>query len=240
MRIIVIGQTSYQEKDLIINAISSDGPISFKVRGGLSPTSPFGWLNTPLVVADVEYVENVRYRHQILKGATMVSSPMEGEVSLEKMESLSLVLEVINKMFSEDEKHLMYYETERFIAAVKSASKFHLMELIYIAKAIYFAGSALEVNRCVFCGSKKNIVAFSFSDGGFVCKKCIQDNTNTELSYSQMKLIRYVVNKKNYEDLPEDKVSIEDMRALFIKFRDFISEGIGANLDIIDKIVKEL
>ena len=81
MKIIVIGYTSYKEKDIIVNAISEDGPISFKARGALGPNSAFAWLTNPLVVAEVSWVENVRYRHQILKEAMYPESPISDKVS---------------------------------------------------------------------------------------------------------------------------------------------------------------
>ena len=64
--------------------------------------------------------------------------------------------------------------------------------LIYLARLTRLSGSELEVDKCVFCGDRKEIVAFSFVDGGFVCKNCQSEETVRDLSKDQMLLQNYI------------------------------------------------
>ena len=240
MKIIVIGSTDYKEKDFIINAISEEGPVSFKVRGGLNPNSPFAWLKTPLMEAEVEYVENVRYIHQILKGATLVASPLTNSPTFESMSAISLALEIINKMFQDDEKHLMFREIEKYITAIKTQKEYTLAELVFTAKAIKANGSSLEVNKCIYCGSKKKIVAFNFAEGGFICSDCIGKDTTSDLNLSQMKIIRYLFNANEYKEVDRDTLPFEDLKAIFNKFYEFIYDNIGVKVDSLTNIIKSL
>ena len=237
MKIIVLGITDYQEKDFIISAISENGPVSFKVRGGLNPNSPFVWLKNPLVEAEVEYVENVRYRHQILKGASIIASPFPKTPDLKSMQAIGLALEIVNKMFQEDEKHMMFYELENYIAAIKKLKDYTLAELILIANAIKLTGSSLEANKCVYCGKIKGIVAFSFSDGGFVCKDCVDKDTPCDLNASQMKIIGYIFRTTEYDQVDSDSLPYEDLKILFAKLNDYIFDSIGVKLEIIPNII---
>ena len=240
MKIIIIGQTDYKEKDLIINAISEEGPVSFKVRGGLNPTSPFAWLRNPLIEADVEYVENVRYKHQILKGATLVSNSLTNNPNLDYMQAIGLALEIINKMFQEDEKHLLFFEIEKYIDAIKKIKNYAMAELILIAKAIKESGYSFEVNQCIYCGNTKRIVSFSFSEGGFICADCMDEQTPIDLNASQMRIIRYIFNTDKYDQIDKDSLPVDDIKILFTKLNEFIYENIGAKIEAIPNIIKSL
>ena len=240
MKVIVIGKTDYQEKDTIINAIGEDGLISFKVRGSQVPTSPLAWINNPLTVAEVEYVENVRYRHQILKTAKLVYSPIK-DTSINRLLFMSLVVEVANKMFSDDEKHLLFDTTLKLFDATDKTNDFVIYELLFLANAIKLSGSRPEVNHCVFCGSKKDIVAFSFVEGGFICRKCLEKEMIIDLNPSQMRWIRYLFNHDDYVDIPDlSKFAREDQIALFNKMQDYIFEAIGIKLETIKEIINNI
>ena len=239
MKIIVLSKTDYKEKDVIINAISENGPISFKVRSGQVPGSAFYWVNNPLCIAEVEYVENVRYIHQILKGASLLFSPLNSDSSLDRLLSINLVIEVMNKMLPEEEKHLLFHEIEQYLTVTKELKNFYFTELMFLAKAIKAAGSEPEVNRCVFCGNIHDIVAFSFAEGGFICRNCVSEDVIYDLTPTQMKIVRYLFNVEGFENADSDKLAKEDLKAIFVKFKEFIYDGIGVSLDTIDHILKD-
>ena len=240
MKIIVISKTDYKEKDVIINAISEEGSISFKVRGGQIPGSAFYWVNNPLSIADVEYVENVRYVHQILKSANLIYSPLHSDLKLNKLLTINLVVEIMNKMLQEEERYLLFHDIEDYFKATELEKNYHLAELIFIAKAIKVAGSEPEVNKCVYCGTKEKIVAFSFAEGGFICKKCLQEDMAIDLTPVQMQIVRFLFNVKNFAYLPVEKMNVKDLKAVFINFRNYISDAIGINLETIDLIANEI
>ena len=239
MKIIVISKTNYKEKDVIINAISETGAISFKVRGGQVPSSPFYWVNNPLSIADVEYVENVRYIHQILKSASLIYSPIMDN-SLSRLLTIHLALEILNKMLQEEERHLIFKDLEDYLLATKDEKGFLLAELILLAKAIRLTGAEPEINQCVFCGAKKDIVAFSFAEGGFICRSCLQEDISIDLTPNQMNIVRFVFMVKDFSYLPIEKMNKEDLKTVFIRFRDYISDGIGINLETINHIIEKI
>lgn len=240
MKIIVISKTDYKEKDVIINAISEDGPISFKVRSGQVPNTAFYWVNNPLCIAEVEYVENVRYIHQILKSASLLYSPLNKDNSYSRLLSINLVMEVMNKMVQEDERHLLFKDIENYLYATKDMSNFYLAELLFLAKAIKVAGSEPEVNCCVLCGGLEKMVAFSFSEGGFICKKCLEPDMILDLNKDQMLLVRSLFKADSFEKLPVDKIPLENIKVIFNKFKEYIYDGIGVRIDTIDMILQNI
>lgn len=240
MKIIVINKTDYKEKDTIINAISETGLISFKVRGSQVPTCPLAWINNPLTIADVEYVENVRYRHQILKTAKLLYSPLK-DTTMDRLVFINLVMEVVNKLLPDEEKHLLYNLIIELFEAVDKNNDFVINELLFLAKAIKLTGLEPEVNCCVGCGNKNDIVAFSFSEGGFICRNCLEEDMIIDLNPSQMRWIRYLFNHQNFVELPSsDKISNADKVALFNKFQEYIYDAAGVRLETISEITNNI
>ena len=240
MRIIVIKKTDYKEKDTIIDAISESGPVSFKVRGSQVPTSHLAWINNPLTIAEVEYVENVRYRHQILKNAELIYTPVT-DMSFERILFVNLVVDVVNNMFPKEEQHILYNLICNLFKGTDKSNDFIISELLFLANAIRLSGSEPEVNQCVVCGSRNQIVAFSFAEGGFICRDCLDPEMTLDLNPSQMKWIRYLFNRDNFVGLPEStRMSKEDQVAIFVKFYDYIYNTIGVKLDTIKEIIDNI
>ena len=63
--------------------------------------------------------------------------------------------------------------------------------LITIASIIKESGYALEFDECVKCGSKKDIVSYSFLEGGFICIKCLKNHHEVKSPIS-LKTYRYI------------------------------------------------
>ncbi len=242
MKIIVLSKTDYKEKDTILNAISENELISFKVRGGQSVTSPFLFLNNPLTIADVEFVDNPRYTSKILKSAKLLYTPLESGDSLNNLLSINLIAEAVNKLLPDEDKHLMFNDIESFFLENKGNNDYLLSQLLFLSRISEKAGYGLQVDECVRCGSKKEIVAFSFSEGGFICKNCLEEDIPIDLTGQQMKILRYVVKAVNYhqfiEDHANDGISKDDKKALLVKFAAFTDDIIGVKLNSIDLILK--
>ena len=230
MKIIVLNSTNYQDKDTIIDAICEDKTISFKVRSGQVPNSAHAWLNTPLTVAEVEYVDNPRYVNKVLKGASLLFCPLRDNDYLSLL-SVNYAKEIATKMLSEEDRYKLFDTLLAYIKTTVARPNNLLAKLILMAKAITLAGSKLEVNQCVFCGSTKDIVNFSFREGGFICRKCMVEDIPIDLNPYQMKLIRSIFTREITDNLPEESIKIEDKETLLIKLTEYVKDAIGVILD---------
>ena len=93
-------------------------------------------------------------------------------------------------------------------------------------QAIRLGGFELEVNKCVNCGSKRNIVAFSFVEGGFICQNCLGEGIERDLNKNQMVLIRKIFNTRDLH-LLDSASNYDETYILFRKFIEFIEEAFG-------------
>ena len=228
MKIIVLSITPYKEKDGIINAISEQGDITFSAKGILDPKNKNSAISNVLTIADIELQEG-NYRYPVLKAVSNVENPMKLDNDLDYLSCLLLVAEATKQLLQDDEKERIFNSLIGTIRTIKKARKPWANTLVYIAQLLKIGGYEFEVNRCVFCGSKKNIVLFSFSDGGFVCQDCLEPDMARDLTRDQMFLIRSAFNAKDIDTI-DFNCEKEDALVVLNKFFEFISESFGTTL----------
>ena len=238
MKVIILSKSSYKEKDCIYNAISQDGYISFLAKGAQDPKSKFVWLNNPLTIADVDFLSDGRYKHKVINNATLISSPMTKSNDYEYLVYVNIVADLTRNVLMDEEKHQLFNEVEQVMNAMREGKDRLMAVLIYLARLTRLSGSELEVDKCVFCGDRKEIVAFSFVDGGFICKHCQNEDTVKDLSKDQMLLLRYAFKAKSYSMEKTDRFTDEDKRYVLKKLRDFVDEFVGVKLNSLDAIIK--
>ena len=239
MKVIILSKSSYKEKDCIYSAVSQDGYISFLAKGAQDPKSKYVWLNNPLTIADVEFLADGRYKHKVINNAVLISSPLTSNANdYDYLLAVNVLIELTRNVLSDEEKHLLFNEIELALNALR-AKKDHLMViLVYLGHLIKLSGVELEVNKCVYCGNKRDIVAFSFENGGFICENCLNEDIVRDLNKNQMLLIRYIFRAKDYS-LPEiERYSVEDKKLILSKLKDFVDEFIGVKLNSVDALIK--
>lgn len=228
MRIIVLSINQYKEKDAIITAISQSETITFLARGIKDPKSKNSALNNPLTIADIELMDG-DFKYPILRSSKELFTPMKLNMDSYYLGTLLLINEMVLHLFPDEEKAKLYVFLEGAIVALKKSNNWLMVLLIYMAKVISLGGFALEVNRCVLCGKKNRIVAFSFIDGGFICEECANEETERDLNKDQMILLRSIFNAIDYR-LVDSSFEKEDGLVLLNKFIDYMQEGFGYRL----------
>ena len=225
MKIIVLSINPYKEKDAIISAISENESITFLARGIKDPKSKNAALNNLLTIADIELMDG-DFKHPILKSSKPLESSLKIGMSSEYLSSLMLIDEMMLNLFPEEERCEMFPYLENALINMKNTDDWLMTLLVFMANVIRLGGFQLEVNRCVMCGSKSKIVAFSFVDGGFICQNCFNEEIIHDLNKNQMLLLREIVNSSDYHLLTRNYL-LDDVKTLFIKFIQFIEEAFG-------------
>lgn len=229
MKLIILSITQYKEKDGIITAISENETVTFKVNRLLDPKSSGHILNMPLIEADVTFSEN-NHKYQTFKNGGVSFSPYSANDSLTKLSILSLIQEATTRMLQDEEKYFIYKILKRTLIDIKNSQiNPIILGIGYLLDLLQITGNELEFNQCVFCGSQKDIVNFSFSDGGFVCRACSEPNLVPALTTTQMKLFRAINrNKSECKEIIgcDEKDLIEILKQLTI----YIYDSLGIKL----------
>ena len=225
MKVIILKINSYKEKDAVVSAISEEGFITFLARGIKDPKSKNAFVNNSLSIADIDLMEG-DFKYPILRSAKEVFSPLRIDMNGHYLSALLLINEMMIYLFPDEEKHKMFPYLEECLFSLKKNNDYLLTLLIFMSFVIRLGGYELEVNRCVLCGQKKRIVAFSFIEGGFICEECLNEDIDHDLTKEQMLLIRAIFNSQDYH-LVNSSYRQEDALVLLTKFAAFIEEAFG-------------
>ena len=225
MKIIVLSVAPYKEKDAIVESISEEGLITFLAKGIFDPKNANAAINNVLSTADIE-LNDGDYKYPVLKNATNVVNSMKTISDFDYLSSLLLIAEATRLLLQDDEKVRIYNSLLTTLTALKTSKEPLKILVVYLATLFKNSGYEFEVNRCVFCGTKQGIKAFSFADGGFVCQNCLEDEAACSLNNTQMLLLREIVNSTDYHLKTSDYL-LDDIKTLFTKFIQFIEEAFG-------------
>ena len=236
MKIIILSVTKYKDKDAIINAISETGYVSLTAKGILDPKCKNHELNNILSIVDVDFIEG-DYKYPIIKRSKILVSPIDLNSDYYMMSTLMLLSESTLHLLEESEYYKVFSSLEQAILSLKAGEDYLKVALIYLARIITISGYQLEFNHCIYCGSKDDIVSFSFAEGGFVCRKCATEDTKNDLSPKQLKLLRATFLVKDYK-IPNSVFNKEDGLYLLNKYGEFIEDGLGYKLNSLKLINK--
>ena len=221
MKIIVLSINPYKEKDAIVTAISENETITFLARGIKDPKSKNTALNNILTVADIELMDG-DFKYPILKSSKPLFSSLKMEMDEKYLGCIVLMDEMILNLFPSEEQYIMFPYLEKAVETLKEKNDWLMTLLLLMSHVIRLGG----VNKCVICGKRNGIVAFSFTDGGFICKDCYDTEVDRDLNKSQMLLLREIVNCPDFS-LIEKEYQKEDAKVLFEKFQHYIEEAFG-------------
>ena len=180
------------------------------------------------MIADIELMDG-DFKYPVLKSFKELYIPMKLNMDSYYLGTLLLMNEIIMHFFPDEERFRMFDSLEEGVQGLKRTGNWLMTLLIYLSHAIRLGGFELEVNRCVICGQKNRIVAFSFIEGGFICEECANEETERDLSKEQMILLRSIFNSRDYH-LIESSFNKEDALVLLRKFIDFSQEAFGYRL----------
>lgn len=225
MKVIVLTINPYKEKDAILTALAENQLVTFLARGINDPKSKNAAINNILTIADIELMDG-SFKYPILKSSKPLFTSLKLDMDSKYLGALMLMDEVMVHLFPDEEKFKMFPYLEGAVVSLKEENNWLMTLLIFMSQAIKLGGFQLEVNRCVICGKKEKIVAFSFVEGGFICQDCFSEDMEHDLSKEQMLLLRRIVNAQDYRLVKSD-YSKENAEVLFSKFIDFMQEAFG-------------
>lgn len=236
MKIIVISISAYKEKDGIITALTEDGVESFTVKGLYDPKSKNAYLNSVLTVADVE-LGSGRFKYPLIKNSVILESPLKKSTDFTYLSSILVICEATKVLLQDFEQKMMFKHLDAAMYALNHQNDYWMTVLIYLVNCFKASGYELEVNRCVNCGSKKNIKTFSFEEGGFLCDKCITPDTDMFFDKEIMLLVRDACNAVDYAHGSE-YCNKENAIKLLNKMQEFIIDAYGISLNSITLLTK--
>jgi DNA repair protein RecO (recombination protein O) len=230
----VIRLSPYKDNDAMVTVLSESGLQSFLARGILKPTSKNAAACQLLAFSDFSLAAGKNGGLSLSEARCRL--PIDGKDDFERLTAFSFLAELSAKMIQNDEAVPLFPWLKAALDAIDSGFDPFSAALVYLAHVLLTAGYGLDVDECVYCGSKKDIAGISYADGGFVCRNDLQEGVQ-EASARKLKILRYLF-RCQLSDLSRVAFEKEECQGLFRELALYLNDLTGVELKSVALIEK--
>ena len=119
----------------------------------------------------------------------------------------------------------LYIQFLKAIECLENGYPCQIVYLLFNAMILKLTGTPLQVDACSYCGSTSNIVALSYSNGGFVCGDC-KGQYDQAFDKEFLKMFRHI-NKYTLLDIDHVKIDPKYILDLVESMEYYIDEYTG-------------
>lgn len=222
----VIRIAAFKENDAMMTILTSKGIISFAAKGVLKPTSKNA-ASCQLLSFSAFSLTEIKPGNFVLAESQCLSS-VDGKDSLARLASFSFLAEVTSKSVLPEEGTEVFPWLDATLKSIEQGFDALTASLIYFAHILVILGYGLDVDECVYCGSKQAIKGISYSEGGFVCANHVNATTET-LDARKLKILRYVF-RCGIADLSRVSFEKEETQGLIEKLLRYFCDITGTDI----------
>ncbi len=196
---IVFKETPYGETSKIINVYTCEGMIGIMCKGAKSLKSPFRATTLKFTYAkfNIYYKENKLSTLVSVDVIDSFSNIKNDIVLISYVNYLTELTEQIVKQTS-DNVYDLYIDV---ILKINDGLDPLIMCNIFEIKVLDFLGVGLNLDSCVLCGSKANILTIDGDKGGYICVKCYQQEFIVDKKAIELLRMYYYVDIKSISKL---------------------------------------
>lgn len=185
---IILSDTNYSESSKILNVMTNKhGLIGIMSKGCRNMKSKLRGVSRKLIYGtfNVYYKENGL---STLISIDVINSFSKTMMDLERISYASFILELTYQVIKQnDSQEIFNILRDTLIKIEEGLPALPLTNIIEL-KLLDYLGVMPNIDSCCHCGSTKNIVTLSSSQGGYICKDCY-DNEQL-VSEKTIKIIR--------------------------------------------------
>lgn len=192
MRGIIVKSLDYKEKSKIVYIYSILGLKGYKVLGvkGKKNVSS-GSLITGNII-DFTFIDS---SFPTLQEFYTIKSNLNCSNDLKTIEVLRAMIEILNYLPEDSNNELMYPFIEEAFLKILELDSLKVLS-IFLIKMLYPFGVNPELKKCQRCGNTNDLIGFSITDHGALCKNCYKYNDNyldywQEYYYKKLPIEKY-------------------------------------------------
>ncbi len=232
---IIISEVAYGDTSKIINIFTKEhGIIGVIAKGAKSMKSRLRAVTTKFTYAYF-HVYYKKDKLSLLKEVDIINSLSNIKKDLKLIGYMSYVTELSTQVFkqnSEDNIFALYIEiVKKLNEGLEPIVLSNILEIKYLD----YLGISLNLNSCINCGNKKDIVTVDPDQGGYVCKNCYRGERIVPLTIIKLLRMYYLVDIKTITSLNIKVENIEQVNyfltkyyerytGLYLKSKDFLEQ----------------
>lgn len=186
----VIKVCDFREYDQLITVLTSEGErICFLAKSVKKIASKNRVSCQLFSKGEYELVYNPKTHLYLLKRAQYLANFVIRAKSIQQLSAFHFISEVCLKGYdSIDDKVSFYILVEECLTSLHANMDGYFVICYFLIKLYELTGLQLVLDSCVQCHSKKDIVTFTASKGGYVCSAC--DDTKRYFSRESLSVLR--------------------------------------------------
>lgn len=221
----ILNVSKYRDLDAIVNLLTENGVVSFKASKALDIKSKNHFISLigNLVLVDIKKSTNTLQGGKLIEDNTSIYQNITDSLALQAL------LEANFKLLQENDE-VPFDFFSRCINALKINFDPLTIYYLYLCQLLKVVGLSPNIEGCVICGKKNNLVSFSFYDGGFICKTDAYENNIKSTSIEYMKIIRYGF-MVTYKDITRAKLPTSTLKSVITDLCNFLNDELGVSLN---------
>ncbi len=230
---IIIKETPYGETSKIIQVYTKEGIISLMCKGAKSLKSPYRATTLKFTYAKfiIYYKEN---KLSLLSSVDILNSLSHIKSDITLLSYLNYLTELTVQVVKQTDANI-YEDYITTILKIESGLDPLIMCNILEIKYLDYLGVGLNLDACISCGAKANILTIDGDRGGYICSKCYQNEIIVEPKTIELLRMYYYVDIKSITKLKisakvRDEINYflntyyERYTGLYLKSKDFLKK----------------
>ena len=190
---IIIGDTNYSESSKILNVFTKEyGIIGIMSKGCRRLKS-----NLRVVSQKLSYgIFNIYYKENGLSTLISVDTKLFFKnilTDISKIGYSTYLIELIEQTYRQNPSEEIYDLLINGLLKIEEGLNPLIITNIIELKLLDYLGIGINLDCCNICGSKDDIITFSCSSGGYICKNCMtNEKIVSQKSIKVLRMLYYV------------------------------------------------
>ncbi len=232
---IILTTTPYGDNSKIINVLTPDyGIIGIMGKGVKSIRNPLRAKTEKFTYAyfHIDYKENKLSK---LIDIDIIDNFKKIRSDIELISYATYITELTNQIVKQNDSEEIYDLYKDVLIKINNGLNPLILTNILELKYLDYLGVGLNLEGCIKCGNKKDIVTIDPDIGGYICKNCYLNEKIISTKTIVMLRKYHLIDIKNISTINISKDVIEDINAflsryyerytgLYIKSKDFLNK----------------
>ena len=180
----VSNKVDYKDNDAIINVITSEGKKTFKARGILKINSKNAKSCNYFMISEFLCNSKSENSNKTLKSSSLIKMYKKPYDDLLVSACYLAICSLLDNLSEE----VNGYDLAIKCFQLLEEDNYPIDVLNYFLKNLCEAlGYQSNLNGCVYCNKKNELISFDFESGGFVCNHCYNNTIHEKMTTSYLK-----------------------------------------------------
>ncbi|HBA37170.1 MAG TPA: DNA repair protein RecO [Firmicutes bacterium] len=169
---IIVSETPYGESSKIINILTSNGEIIGAMAKGAKKIKSTLRVGTEKLTFGNFNIYYHKDKLSTLVSADILNPLLNIKTDIVKIGYLTYIVELAYQTAKQSGDENVYKILKSTILKMESGLNPRIMTNILELKMLDYLGVGIDLDKCIKCGSTKNILTISGDEGGYICHEC--------------------------------------------------------------------